>query len=66
MLKILYFYDRSIGCKYKNMKTHQNLMICVIINVLQPWKTVKLKTLKTYGEDEDEMTIVPFIKGKKN
>ena len=48
------------------MKTHQNLMICVIINVLQPWKTVKLKTLKTYGEDEDEMTIVPFIKGKKN
>ena len=65
MLKILYFYDRSIGCKYKNMKTHQNLMICVIINVLQPWKTVKLKT-KTDGEDEDEMTIVPFIKGKNN
>ena len=24
-----------------------------------------MKTLKTDGEDEDEMTIVPFIKGKK-
>ena len=42
----MYFYDRCISFKYKNMKTHQNLMLCVIINVLRPWKSCKIENPK--------------------